>query len=98
MKDHLTAVTCQRIMALELVALVVALFSLNQSRAEVWPHERTEPVAKEGVPFAQRVDPEVDRQMRSLEWRCVGPFVGRMHDFIDTFTVFYPYFFYDFRW
>ena len=26
--------------------------------------------------FAQRVDPEIDRQMRSLVWRCVGPFVG----------------------
>ena len=26
--------------------------------------------------FAQRVDPEIDRQMRSLAWRCVGPFVG----------------------
>jgi len=48
----------------------------NTSSAEVWPHEPTEPVASENVPFAQRVDPEIDRQMRSLEWRCVGPFVG----------------------
>ena len=44
--------------------------------AELWPHRPTDPVNKADVPFAQRVDPEIDRQMRSLEWRCVGPFVG----------------------
>lgn len=44
--------------------------------AEIWPLERTKPVDNKDVPFARRVDPEIDRQMRSLEWRCVGPFVG----------------------
>ncbi|WP_419195023.1 WD40/YVTN/BNR-like repeat-containing protein [Novipirellula herctigrandis] len=53
-------------------------FSLGQSqaKAEVWPHEATKPVSNQDVPFAERVDPEIDRRMRSLEWRCVGPFVG----------------------
>ena len=55
---------------------------LNIAHAEVWPHESTPPVSKENaylpdyLPFAQRVDPEVDRKMRSLEWRNVGPFMG----------------------
>ena len=59
-----------------LPCLAVSFLGLNLSHAEVWPHERTKPVAREDVPFAQRVDPEIDRQMRSMEWRCVGPFVG----------------------
>lgn len=44
--------------------------------AELWPHQKTPPISGENVPFARRVDPEIDRQMRSLQWRCVGPFVG----------------------
>ena len=52
------------------------LLSAASTMAESWPHETTQTVAKEDVPFAQRVDPELDRKMRSLEWRCVGPFVG----------------------
>jgi photosystem II stability/assembly factor-like uncharacterized protein len=35
-----------------------------------------EAIEKDEVPFAQKIDPEIDRSMRSLEWRNVGPFVG----------------------
>ena len=45
-------------------------------QAETWPLEPTRPVPGSSVPFARIVDSEVDREMRSLEWRCVGPFVG----------------------
>ncbi|MDA9858781.1 hypothetical protein N9D23_11735 [Rubripirellula sp.] len=62
-----------------LAALIfLGAFFLGQepAKAEIWPHERTKPVEGKDVPFSQKVDPEIDRQMRSLEWRCVGPFVG----------------------
>lgn len=56
---------------------VTAFFLIHlPAHAELWPLRPTSPVDRKDVPFAQRVDPEVDRQMRSMEWRCVGPFVG----------------------
>jgi hypothetical protein len=59
-----------------LLAGAFSFFGFQSVQAEVWPHEKTPPVDRKDVPFAQKVDPEVDRKMRSLEWRCVGPFVG----------------------
>ena len=57
-------------------AFLFSVLYATLAQGEVWPHQPTGPVDKSDVPFAQRVDPEIDRQMRSLEWRCVGPFVG----------------------
>jgi len=76
MKKLNFAVTLNMTVLFGLAIFCIVLFSVNQTNAETWPHQPTKPVAKEDVPFAQRVDPEIDRQMRSLEWRCVGPFVG----------------------
>jgi len=76
MKKLNFVVTINMTVLFGLAIFCVFLLSANQIKAETWPHQPTEPVARETVPFAQRVDPEVDRQMRSLEWRCVGPFVG----------------------
>ena len=59
-----------------LLTLSCVLLGAATASAEVWPHQRTPPVDSKDVPFARKVDPEIDRQMRSLEWRCVGPFVG----------------------
>ena len=58
------------------VLLTIVVAATSVVCAEIWPHEPTPPVSKEDVPFARRIDPEIDRKMRSLEWRCVGPFVG----------------------
>ncbi len=52
-------------------------FTVEAGGSAVWAaFQLREPVAKEDVPFSQKVDPEIDREMRSLEWRNVGPFVG----------------------
>jgi photosystem II stability/assembly factor-like uncharacterized protein len=62
-----------------LIALGLVLTGLNQAWAadlQGRALELPDPVSKDDVPFARKVDPEIDRKMRSLEWRNVGPFVG----------------------
>ncbi len=56
----------------------VLLSTTFLAQAELWPHRQPvlEPVDRNEVPFSERVDPEADRKMRSLEWRCIGPFMG----------------------
>jgi photosystem II stability/assembly factor-like uncharacterized protein len=57
------------------VAVFVVVWA-TMTYAEWRPEEVPETVPSIQVPFAQKADLEVDREMRSLEWRCVGPFVG----------------------
>ena len=59
-----------------LAAIIAAILISGSAMAEWRPEEAPKTVPSIEVPFAQKVDPEVDREMRSLEWRCAGPFVG----------------------
>ncbi|MBW1803706.1 MAG: hypothetical protein JRJ85_23610, partial [Deltaproteobacteria bacterium] len=59
-----------------LAAIIAAVLISGFAMAEWRPEEAPKTVPGIEVPFAQKADPEVAREMRSLEWRCVGPFVG----------------------
>ena len=64
----------QRTLKIALVIFLVVFVSV--AHAEWRPEEAPKTVPDIKVLFAQKADLEVDREMRSLEWRCVGPFVG----------------------
>ncbi|VVS91813.1 WD40/YVTN/BNR-like repeat-containing protein [Desulfoluna spongiiphila] len=59
-----------------IAAVVLGIGLSGMVHAEWRPGEAPEPVPAGPGAFAQKADLEVDREMRSMEWRCVGPFVG----------------------
>ena len=56
MKKLNFTVTVNMTILFGLTIFCVFLFSVNQTRAETWPHQPTEPVAKEKVPLGALPD------------------------------------------